>query len=229
MRARRLRRDPGGRACTLSAMTAVPDQQTVTPDGKAVQPLIDGVVVRRGVTHVDERGALYELYDPRWGVHPADLVYAYITTTRPGWAKGWGLHHHHDDRYVIWQGRVELALYDARAGSRTEGLESRLFLSEADRCLVTTPAGVWHAERNIGDDEVVIVNFPTEPFHHAAPDKERLPLDNDFLPEDLGPDWRGCSASSTDPGRRPGLGLRPRLARPRAASLLAGFCGSRLV
>src|SRR4051812_22478828 len=114
-----------------------------------------------------------------------------ITTTRPGWAKGWGLHHHHDDRYVIWQGRVELALYDARAGSRTEGLESRLFLSEADRCLVTIPAGVWHAERNIGDDEVVIVNFPTEPFHHAAPDKERLPLDNDVLPVDLGRDWRG--------------------------------------
>src|SRR4051812_22478827 len=85
-------------------MTAVPDQQTVTPDGKSVQQLIDGVVVRRGVTHVDERGALFELYDPRWGVHPADLVYAYITTTRPGWAKGWGLHHHHDHPARLGQG-----------------------------------------------------------------------------------------------------------------------------
>ena len=172
-------------------MTAVPDQQTVTPDGKSVQQLIDGVVIRRAVTHVDERGSLFELYDPRWGVHPADLVYAYITTTRPGWAKGWGFHHHHDDRYVVWQGHVELALYDARPGSPTEGLESRLFLSDHDRCLVTIPAGVWHAERNIGDVEVVIVNFPTEPFHHAAPDKERLPLDTDVLPVELGPGWHG--------------------------------------
>jgi dTDP-4-dehydrorhamnose 3,5-epimerase len=55
---------------------------------------------------------------------------------------------------------------------------------------VTIPAGVWHAERNIGDAEVVIVNFPTEPFHHEAPDKERLPLDTDVLPVDL-TGWHG--------------------------------------
>ncbi len=172
-------------------MNTVRDQQTVAPDGKPVHKLIDGVVVRRGVTHVDERGALHELYDPRWGVHSADLVYAYISTTRPGWAKGWALHHHHDDRYAVWQGRIELVLYDARPGSPTEGLETRLFLSDHDRCCVTIPAGVWHAERNIGDVEVVIVNFPTEPFHHAAPDKERLPLDTDALPVELGVGWHG--------------------------------------
>ena len=56
---------------------------------------------------------------------------------------------------------------------------------------MTIPAGVWHAERNIGDVESVIVNFPTEPFHHAAPDKQRLPLDTDLLPVKLGPGWRG--------------------------------------
>lgn len=172
-------------------MSAIPDQQTVTADGKPVRKMIDGVVVRPGVTHVDERGALHELYDPRWGVHPADLVYAYISTTLPGWAKGWALHHHHDDRYAVWQGRIELVLYDARAGSPTEGLESRLYLGDHNRCLVTIPAGVWHAERNIGTVESIIVNFPTEPFHHDAPDKERLPLHTDDLPVELGPEWRG--------------------------------------
>ena len=30
--------------------------------------------------------------------------------------------------------------------------------------------------------DAVIVNFPTTPYDHAAPDKERLPLDTPLIP-----------------------------------------------
>jgi len=56
--------------------------------------------------------------------------------------------------------------------------------------LLVIPRGVWHAERNIGSSDVVVVNFPTIPYDHASPDKYRLPLDTKELPVDLGPGWR---------------------------------------
>jgi len=62
--------------------------------------------------------------------------------------------------------------------------------SSVPSVLLVIPRGVWHAERNIGASDVVVVNFPTIPYDHASPDKYRLPLDTKELPVDLGPGWR---------------------------------------
>lgn len=172
-------------------MPIVRDTQTVSADGERLARLPEGMVVRDLVTHTDERGTVCELYDPRWGVSAEALVFAYMFTIRPGMAKGWGIHRRHDDRYAFLRGELELAFYDAREDSATAGEESRLVLSELDRKLITIPRGVWHAERNIGAADVVVVNFPTIPYDHASPDKYRLPLDTDELPAKLGPSWRG--------------------------------------
>src|SRR3954471_11373232 len=104
------------------------DVQTVEADGRRRHPLPDGTVVRDLVTHVDERGSVCELYDPRWGAHPDPLIFAYTFTIRPGHAKGWGLHKQHDDRYAFLAGELELVFYDARdpEASATAGQESRI-------------------------------------------------------------------------------------------------------
>jgi dTDP-4-dehydrorhamnose 3,5-epimerase len=167
------------------------DVQTVSPTGERIAPLPDGMVVRDLVTHTDARGSVCELYDLRWGVSPDALVFAYLFTIRPGMAKGWGIHREHEDRYAFLAGEAELAFYDAREDSATAGQESRLVLSEAHRKLVTIPRGVWHAERNLGQVDVRVVNFPTIPYDHTNPDKYRLPLDTAELPVRLGPEWRG--------------------------------------
>jgi dTDP-4-dehydrorhamnose 3,5-epimerase len=101
---------------------------------------------------------------------------------RPGVTKGWALHEKHDDRYTLLFGALEVVLYDAREGSPTEGLVAKVVLSEHRRRLLCIPTGVWHADRNIGDREAVIVNFPTRPYDHEDPDKFRLPLDTDAIP-----------------------------------------------
>jgi dTDP-4-dehydrorhamnose 3,5-epimerase len=166
------------------------DRQTVTADGRRTGALLDGVVIRDLVTHVDDRGTVCELYDPRWGVSPAEMVFAYMFTIRPGQAKGWGIHREHEDRYAFLDGELELVLFDAREDSPTVHQESRLFLSDLCRQLVVIPRGVWHAERNIGDRDVRVVNFPTIQYDHANPDKYRLPLDTDELPVTL-EGWTG--------------------------------------
>lgn len=172
-------------------MTIRQDQQTVHADGTPVGALPEGVLVRDLVTHVDERGTVCELFDPRWGAHPDPLVFAYTFTIRPGRAKGWGIHRRHDDRYAFLSGELELVLYDERPDAATCGLEARVQLSAYRRRLLTIPAGVWHAERNLGSTDVVVVNFPTIQYDHASPDKYRLPLDTDELPVRLGPEWVG--------------------------------------
>ena len=172
-------------------MPAVRDVQTVTPSGERTAKLPAGMVVRDLITHTDERGTVCELYDPRWNVHPDPLVFAYTFTIRAGAAKGWGIHREHEDRYAFLGGELEIILYDERPDAGTYGLQATVFLSSLRRQLLTIPRGVWHAERNIGTTDAVVVNFPTIQYDHANPDKYRLPLDTDELPVKLGPEWRG--------------------------------------
>ena len=47
---------------------------------------------------------------------------------------------------------------------------------------MTVPKFVWHADHNIGTNDVLVVNFPTEPYDHANPDKYRLPLNTPLIP-----------------------------------------------
>ena len=88
----------------------------------------------------------------------------------------------HESRYAFLGGELELVLYDERDDVSTTGLEARLFLSGRRRQLLVIPRGVWHAERNVGSEDVVVVNFPTIPYDHASPDKFRLLLDTTELP-----------------------------------------------
>ncbi len=172
-------------------MHEVRDTQTVSPHGERLEQLPDGVQVRDLITHPDERGTVCELFDLRWGVQPDPVVFAYTFTIRPSMAKGWGIHRDHHDRYAFMSGELELVLYDEREQSSTAGMTATLILSELRRRLVTIPPGVWHAERNIGQTDVTVINFPTIPYDHSNPDKFRLPLDTDRLPVAKTRDWVG--------------------------------------
>lgn len=96
--------------------------------------------------------------------------------------KGWGLHKLHEDRYLLIFGEIEVVLYDERPDSPTTGLVSTVYLSEYNRRLMNIPSGVWHASRNVGQKDAIIVNFPTKCYDHSNPDKYRLPIDTDRIP-----------------------------------------------
>ena len=161
---------------------AVRDVQTVEPEGTSVAQRIEGVCIRDLPPQVDDRGWLCELYDPRWGFHEAPLVYAYAVSVRPGVIKGWAMHKHHEDRYAMILGRMRVVLYDDRPTSSTRGQLSVIDLSDQHRQLLSIPIGVWHADQNIGEIEALFMNFPTQPYDHASPDKYRLPLNTDQIP-----------------------------------------------
>jgi len=158
------------------------DQQTVDSKGQLILQLPEGMSIRNISTHVDERGMVCEMYDPRWGWHDEAMVFSYFYTIRPGVIKGWGMHKKHEDRYFVMFGEMELVLYDARENSKTKGLVTKIYVTEFQRCVLNIPSGVWHANRNVGLKDLVIVNFPTIQYEHQSPDKYRLPLDTDQIP-----------------------------------------------
>jgi dTDP-4-dehydrorhamnose 3,5-epimerase len=166
------------------------DVQTVTSEGERIADLPAGVTFRDVPTHVDDRGTVCELFDERWDWHPDPLIFAYTFTIRPGKVKGWGMHKRHEDRYFTLYGEMEVVLYDERDESPTRGVVASVVLSHHRRRLMNIPAGVWHANRNLGQMDVVVVNFPTIPYDHTDPDKHRLPLDTDRIPYRW-PDPRG--------------------------------------
>lgn len=168
-------------------MQPTKDVQTVTPDGRPVVPLPEGMTFKELPTHLDERGSICELFDPRWSWNEAPFAYAYLFTIRPGKIKGWGMHRRHEDRYALLYGEMLVVLYDARPDSPTFGLVSKIVLSEHNRRLMNIPAGIWHANQNLGQKDVVVVNFPTIPYDHHDPDKYRLPLDTDQIPYSFEP------------------------------------------
>ena len=158
------------------------DAETVTAEGKPVRRLTEGVRLRDLTNHVDDRGSLVELFDPRWEWHPDPFFYAYSFTIRPGIVKGWSLHKLHEDRYCLLQGEMELVLFDPRPKSGTYGEVYTVVLSEQKRQMVNVPKFVWHADHNIGSKDVLVVNFPTRLYDHVNPDKYRLPIDTDLIP-----------------------------------------------
>jgi dTDP-4-dehydrorhamnose 3,5-epimerase len=158
------------------------DAATVSPEGSSLQELIDGVDVRRPPTHADERGAITEIYDTRWGFTDDPLVYVYHVTVTPGQVKGWVVHRNQNDRMFVYTGVLKVVLYDGRREARTYGAVNVFHFGTHDRALLSIPAGVWHAVQNVGHDVASFVNLPSRPYDHDDPDKHRLPLENDVIP-----------------------------------------------
>lgn len=167
------------------------DKQTVTADGRPVEPRIEGLIVNSRPLIADKRGEIIEIYNPAWGLHPAPLVYVYQSTVRPRAIKGWVMHQHQDDRVFISSGVMRWVFFDNRPTSPTYKLLNQFVFSDRNRTLVITPAGVFHAVQNIGQVEAVFINMPTRPYLHTDPDKFRLPLKNDLIPFDFSdpPGW----------------------------------------
>jgi dTDP-4-dehydrorhamnose 3,5-epimerase len=162
-----------------------PDVQTVTADGRPTTPAIDGVLLHTPPVHLDHRGALYELYAGDSDLWSAPIVYSYVFTVRPRQMKGWGMHEHKEDRYSLVVGEDLLLLHDDRPGSATCGVTQAVVLSERGTRQVVIPRGVWHLHVNLTPHEAHLINFPTEVYNHAAPDRLMLPWDTDELDVDV--------------------------------------------
>jgi dTDP-4-dehydrorhamnose 3,5-epimerase len=161
------------------------DHQVVTAEGQSVAPRIEGVVIRPVNTFVDDRGWVCEGFNINWGLLDLDkapIVYIEQVMIRPGKIKGWFEHHLKDDRLLHCMGTMRWVLYDNRPESPTYRMINEIYLSDYNRQFLVIPTRVFHAVQNVGTTDAMFVNFPTQPYDHANPDKFRLPIENDVIP-----------------------------------------------
>lgn len=161
------------------------DQATVTSKGESLQRVIEGVLTRSVVTHVDHRGRLFEVMrdDPQFWAEP--VVHSYVFTIRTNTIKGWGVHEEKSDRYCLLHGEALTLLYDARIDSPTRGLIQEVALSPEGTRQVLIPPGVWHLSINLAEHETVLLNHPTRPYKYEAPDRLTVPWNSPQIPVDV--------------------------------------------
>ena len=145
--------------------------------------LIQGVRTKSLRVIPDERGRLFEM------LRRDDTLFmkfgqVYCTIVNCGAVKGWHYHKKQVDHFVCVSGMIKLVAYDGRAHSRTKGMVNEFFLGVHTPLLVQIPPGVYHGFKGLTEPEAIVINIPTEPYHHARPDEYRLEAHTTEIPYD---------------------------------------------
>jgi len=133
----------------------------------------------------DERGRLMEILRKDSPLFQK-FGQAYLTTAYPGVVKAWHYHKKQTDHFCVVRGMAKVVLYDGRKDSPTYRMVNEFFIGELNPCLVVIPNLVMHGYKNIGTEEVYLLNMPTEVYNYQEPDELRLPADTKKIPYD----WR---------------------------------------
>ncbi len=145
--------------------------------------MIEGVKVKQLRVLPDERGRLMEILR-RDDECFTQFGQAYITTVYPGVVKAWHYHKVQHDNFAVVAGMVQIALYDAREDSPTKGEVNVFHVGIHNPMLIHVPPFVYHGFKNIGTEEAIVLNLPTEVYHYDAPDEYRLAPHSKDIPHD---------------------------------------------
>ena len=134
---------------------------------------IEGVTVKVLRRIVDDRGWLMEILRSDWPEFKK-FGQTYLTTCKPGVVKGWHYHKIQWDHFVPIRGNALIALYDSREASRTSGTLQEVEVFESVPRLVKIPPYVYHGFTPLDEQEIWVVNTPTELYNYKQPDEYRL-------------------------------------------------------
>jgi dTDP-4-dehydrorhamnose 3,5-epimerase len=145
--------------------------------------VIEGVRTKELKVHCDERGLLFEILRADESLF-SSFGQVYVTTCYPGVVKAWHLHKLQTDNLCVLRGSAKLVLFDPRPDSPTKGEINEFFPCDEKRLLVQIPPGVYHGFKNIGMDELLILNIPTHVYEYRQPDEYRLDPHHSDIPYD---------------------------------------------
>jgi len=147
--------------------------------------MIEGVKVKNLKMIPDDRGRLMEI------LRNDDDIFikfgqVYMTTAYPGVVKAWHYHKIQTDNFTCINGKIRLALYDAREDSPTFKEINEFILGLEESKLVQIPTGVYHGFKCISNSEAIVINVVTEPYNRNSPDECRVSAYENDIPYD----WR---------------------------------------
>jgi dTDP-4-dehydrorhamnose 3,5-epimerase len=147
-------------------------------------PPIHDVVIKKLITHADDRGYFREVLREddqllkRFGQTA-------VTKSYPGVIKAFHWHHHQDDLWYIVSGMARIVLYDRRLDSPTFGVTQVIYAGDDNPVLVLIPAGLAHGYQVLGHQPVILFYHVTQPYDPANPDEQRIAFDDPRI----GFDW----------------------------------------
>jgi dTDP-4-dehydrorhamnose 3,5-epimerase len=134
---------------------------------------IDDVVIRDLRHFSDERGWLMELFRQDELAAEFFPVMAYISSTKPGIARGPHGHLDQADLFCfIGPSNFKLRLWDNREASETFKTVVTMIVGEDNPKSVLIPAGVVHAYQNVGEVDGIVFNFPNRLYRGAGKKEE---------------------------------------------------------
>jgi dTDP-4-dehydrorhamnose 3,5-epimerase len=92
----------------------------------------------------------------------------------PGTIKAFHSHKYQDDLWFVASGRAAIVLYDARKGSRTEGITQVIYAGEGDYKIVLVPRGVVHGYKVVSTKECLLFYYVNKEYNRVDPDEQRI-------------------------------------------------------
>lgn len=147
-------------------------------------PAIHDVVVKKLITHSDDRGYFREIV--RADDHLLrQFGQSSITKTYPGVIKAFHWHKDQDDVWYVVDGMARVVLYDRREGSPTQGVTQVVYAGEDNPVTILIPTGVAHGYQVLGPKPVVLFYHVTQVYDAKHPDEQRIAFDDPAI----GFDW----------------------------------------
>ncbi len=143
--------------------------------------IIDGVRLKGLGVRPDGRGFLMEIIR-KSDDYLEQFGQVYMTVGYPGIVKGWHYHNEQDDNFCVVKGMAQVALYDRREGSTTQGMVNEFFIGEKNPYVIHIPKLVLHGFMAIGMEPVYLINTVTQEYNYQVPDEHRVPYDDPGIP-----------------------------------------------
>ena len=138
---------------------------------------IQDVVIKRLITHSDDRGYFRELLRDDDNLLKRFGQTA-ITKSYPGVIKAFHWHEDQDDIWYVADGMARVVLYDRWQGSPTAVVTQVIFAGEDNPVSILIPIGIAHGYQVLGSKPVLLFYHVTKSYNPAAPDEQRIPFDD---------------------------------------------------
>ena len=119
--------------------------------------MIDGIKITPLKQIRDNRGKIMHMLRSDSSIFKS-FGEIYFSTINPKIIKAWHLHKEATLNYACVSGKVELALFDDRIQSKTNGKYQKIILSPKDYFLVTIPPFIWNGFKGLGHSESIVAN-----------------------------------------------------------------------
>ena len=151
--------------------------------------MIEGIVIKDLMKHVDERGFFVELLRQDWmELLGEDVIVQFnLSYSYPNIVRAWHRHLRGQvDYFICIEGAIKVCAYDDREDSKTFGELDEIVLSEERLRVVKIPGILWHGYKALGTKPIKQLYGVNRLYDYRDSDEERRPWnDPDIVPKSI--------------------------------------------